>query len=564
MLARAVALLLALAAGAQAQDAEEERIVDWSTTLVVEADGRLTVSDSVKIVLGPSEVGERAHREFPTVVWTAWGLPVDAGVEVLEVEVDGRPGEASFRGARPESRVERLSVALPARNPGEHIYTIRYVVPRAIESDGRVDRLEWEVTGVRQALRIDRVRAVAILPGAVDRSAVRLDGFTGRRGERGGDLTMAFDDEGRAVFESSRALDPVGRLTAMLEWPAGVVGRPPPIGVLESLGANPHIPCLVAGAVALLLFVIGGQAALRGPPSGGPSFGRTGPPDPSPAAARYVDRMGFDRDCLVASIAHLAARGAIAFEEADGCARLVPAGAIDRLSEEDAVVRDALVGDGEPVELGPAGAERLRAARRGLAGRLEASYGDHFVVQRRWVVRAAALAVASILTSLAVAFSTLGGRAVLLIAFLTVWLSGWTVGTAVLVSLTLAIWWRIRTAGLKGIPVALVMTLFATPFASAEVFALARISEAATPWYPALVGVLGLLVLVAHLRFRSRTVVGAGVQEAIDGHRAHLTGLPPADVVDLGRIGLETAYAVALGLPVRGLEVLRQSIPRIG
>ena len=188
---------------------------------------------------------------------------------------------------------------------------IRYRTTRQIGFFRDYDELYWNATGNGWTFAIDVAEARITLPEAVPFRQTAF--YTGPQGAQGKDATVVEQQPGRIVFRTTRPLPPRNGLTVAAAWQKGVVEPPTPAQQARLLarGQHPASWSRVIGSCAaarlLRLRLDAGSGAIRASGTIIPLFA---PPDGmSPAAVRYVDRMGFDDRAFTAAIINLGVNG---------------------------------------------------------------------------------------------------------------------------------------------------------------------------------------------------------------------------------------------------------------
>ncbi|MDZ7653578.1 MAG: DUF2207 domain-containing protein [Burkholderiaceae bacterium] len=305
LLAGAALALLALATGVAAQ----ERITAFHSDVRIDASGELTVVETIEVEAQGQAIKRGILRDFPTDYRDRAGNRVTVPFDVAGVQRDGAPEqfatESLSNGVR--VRIGRAEVMLP---PGRHTYTITYRTARQLGFFAQHDELYWNVTGSGWTFAIDQATARVTLPRRVPAADLSAEAYTGPQGAQGRDWRAQVVDGG-AEYATTRALAPREGLTVVLMFPKGIVPEP---GAAERAGwflaAN-----RAAGAGGLGVLLVGTWLYSRWrrvgrDPKAGPLFPRyEPPPGVSPAALRFIDKMGFDHRCFAAGILGLGARG---------------------------------------------------------------------------------------------------------------------------------------------------------------------------------------------------------------------------------------------------------------
>ena len=211
-----------LAAPTQAQ--ERERIGEFRGDVVVEPDGALTVTETIRVVATGQQIKRGIIRDFPTRYTGKYGETVNVGFQLLHVTRDGAPErykiESYANGLR--IKIGNKDVFLPQ---GEYVYTLVYRTTRQLGFFEDYDELYWNVTGSGWSFEIESARASVTLPGGAE--LTNWAAYTGKPGERGQDFQTAYQPSGAALaVQTSRALAPGEGFTIAIAWPKGFVAEP--------------------------------------------------------------------------------------------------------------------------------------------------------------------------------------------------------------------------------------------------------------------------------------------------------------------------------------------------
>jgi uncharacterized membrane protein YgcG len=245
-----------------------------------------------------------------------------------------------------------------------------------------------------------------------------------------------------------------------------------------------------------------------------------------PACVRYLWRMAYDKKCFAAALVNMAVKRHIEIEEEDGeftLRRLESAGK-EPLSPGEKKIFTAMLSSSSVV-LKQSNHKKISKAIEKLGERLSAEYeGKLFVKNRWWLVPGWLLSAAAVVT---VALSA-GGEAVMVVGFLSIWLSIWTLGVIMLAKQMIASWrsaLALRKSTLQRIGSltgAIFITAFATPFFIAEVAALGMLVFAVSIWIvPLLLGLVAINWSFWHW-IKQPTLEGQKVMDQIEGFRMYL------------------------------------------
>ncbi|MEP6880952.1 MAG: DUF2207 domain-containing protein, partial [Dokdonella sp.] len=196
---------------------------------------------------------------------------------------------------------------------GEHTYVFRYRSTRQLGFYDDHDELYWNVTGNGWGFAIDSASAEVSLPGSVDASRIKVEGYTGAQGSKAQDYTASVSGNGHAMIKSTRALPPENGLTMVVSFPKGIIAAPDMQQKLNWFAAdNRRESVLGVGFLVLVGFLYTQWRRVGRDPKGGVVIPEYDPPSGiSPAAARYVRLMGYDDRCFAADMVDLGVCGAV-------------------------------------------------------------------------------------------------------------------------------------------------------------------------------------------------------------------------------------------------------------
>lgn len=311
------ALLVLLIFGTRATAQNGERITDFKSDITVLPNADLTIRETIEVEVQNRQIIHGLLRDFPTDYRDRLGNAYRVGFSVQSVNRDGVPEtyriETLANGKR--IRIGKRSVILPV---GRHVFEITYRTTRQIGFFEDHDELYWNVTGTGWLFPIDHVEAVFHLPSKVDSTAIKLDGYTGAQGatDKNFKSTVAADQP-TALFETTKPLREAEGLTVVVGWPKGYVSKPSAaarIGYL--LHDNPASVRMLVGLLAVTGYFLIAWILVGRDPARGTVIPRFHPPQGlSPAACRFVHRMGFDNKCFTAALINLAVKGVLKIKE---------------------------------------------------------------------------------------------------------------------------------------------------------------------------------------------------------------------------------------------------------
>lgn len=514
-----LALLVAVPAAAQT-----ERIRSFDSRITVNTDGSMQVVETIVVESAGVDIVHGIYRDFPVRYTDRAGNRYSVLFDIVRVRRDGNPEPYHTENLSNGIRVYfgSSSYDLP---PGTHSYQFSYRTNRQLGFFHDHDELYWNVTGNAWKFPIDAATATVLLPTNVRNVVTDISGYTGYQGEKGEAYTARRDEDSNPTFRAEH-LAPAQGLTIVVTWPKGLIAEP----TAEQKRAwfiadNKSTIFGLAGWIVVLLYYVMIWGMVGKDPAPGTIVPLYEPPDNmSPAAMRFLERMGFDEKAFTAGIMGLAAKGYLIIEQDESRTyKLVRRkNATDKdssLSADEKSLARTLFEDGSPLVLKNKNHEVLARARKGLETNLHAALETtSFRTNVRYLWPGIVL---SVLTIVAVVLMT-GGSLLPVALFMSVWLTGWSFGVYMLVNSVIRAWKGVRSQGVLGAGQAGFLTLFSIPFIVGECVGLGMLiwacGLAATG---VIAAAIGLNVLFHHL-LKAPTLAGRALMDRVDGFKMFL------------------------------------------
>jgi len=524
--AGAALLLAALAPNAQPQESSE-RILAFCSDIAVDADGSMLVRETIKVRSAGDQIKRGIYRDFPTRYTGRFGHQYVVAFEVLEVQRDGRPERFHTEDVSNGKRVYigRKSTSL---SPGEYTYTLLYRTTRQLGFFTDHDELYWNVTGNGWIFPIDEAYATVALPRGAGRHVLVLDGYTGPEGSLGTAFKSAVDSEGRITFTTTKALQPAEGLAIVVSWPKGFVAAPTrEMKLRYFLEDNRSTVVGLAGFVLLLVYYLVSWLMVGRDPARGiimPLY--EPPPGFSPAAARYLTKMGFDNKAFAAAIINMAVKKYLTISEEDGEFTLTRAKADKTvLSAEEKKIADKLLETAQKIELKTQNHAKVRAAIEALKTSLHLNQEKiYFLTNRRYLIPGLVFSVL-VLAFIALAES---GERKFTAGFMSVWLTGWSVGVFFLLSQVIRAWREVISGGESRVGpalFALFISLFSFPFLVGEAVGLYVLASVTSITVIVILVAIAFVDYLFHHLLKAPTHAGRRLLDKIEGFRMFLSAV---------------------------------------
>ena len=313
-LAAALALLLLTPALAQ------ERILRFDSDITINADASLLVTETIEIQAEGINFRRGILRDFPTRYEDRFGNTLNVTFEVVTVLRNGQSEPYQLENLSNGVRV-RIGNANRMLENGPHAYAITYRTTRQLGFFDDFDELYWNVTGTGWDFYIDEVEARVRLPAGA--STAQFAAYTGPQGSRG-TAFESFEREGMRTFITTQRLAPRESLTIAVAWPKGFVPEPTSAERAQSfIDDNAATGIAIGGVLCVFAYYFFAWRRFGRDPEPGTIIPRFRPPDGlSPAAARFIRMMSFDKQAYSAALINMAVKGYLVIESEDDAYRL--------------------------------------------------------------------------------------------------------------------------------------------------------------------------------------------------------------------------------------------------
>ncbi len=528
-----IALLLSCAVPLLAQDQEQssdeqpqqqqEVIRSYDSHILLRADGTMQVTETIAVLAERDRIRHGIYRDFPTDYKDKLGNHYRVKFEMVSAQRDGHD-----EPYRTESIGNGVRVYLGDKNTlveiGEHTYIITYETSRQVGFFDDHDELYWNVTGNGWIFPIEKATAAVELPTGIDRKHISVTAYTGEQGARGRAYSATVDPQGVARFATAAPLGQAEGLTIVVMFPKGFVVEPTQQEKMrwwfEENGAS---AVAIAGLLLMLLYQVIAWFAVGKDPAPGTVMVRYTPPDGfSPAAVRYLRRMGYDDKTFAALVVNMGVQRYLRIQQhPDGHFTLIREKKADSkdLALEEEQVANTFFESKDSIDLEQSNHSTIKSAidsvKQTLAQRMEQRY---FLTNSKYMWPSLGLMLLTFLG--VIAFSE--GDQIPVALFMCVWLSGWTLGVAALSVTVAAAWkkaWHSHGWGKVSYGGALFISAFALPFFAGEIFGLGMFAKATSAVAALVLILMAVSNLIFHELLKAPTHAGRDLLDQIDGFR---------------------------------------------
>ena len=298
----------------------DERILRMDVSAQVRPDATVAVRERLKVQVENIEISRGIIREFPTDYTDSGGRAWSTRFNLVEATIDGRraPAQVERVGRNVEIRIGDPNQIL---SKGVHTFELAYSTLGWIAFHRDSDELFWNVTGT-WGWPIDVASFRLSLPG--DASPTRVAAYTGRYGDRGQDV----ESISGGGLSTTRTLAPGEGFSVAFGWQKGLVTQPPEDALTrgQNFFLRYRLPITILFVLIVLTYYFSVWYVVGKDPTKGTVIPIWRPPAGiEPGFARYLRKMKFAQEVLVADIIELAVRGFVRFTKNDkGDTAIVP------------------------------------------------------------------------------------------------------------------------------------------------------------------------------------------------------------------------------------------------
>jgi uncharacterized membrane protein YgcG len=521
---RIFATLALLCFASAAARAQTEGIRDFHSEIRLMDDGTLLVKETIKVFSTGSQIRHGIYRDFPTHYKDRLGNNYDVG---FQWEWAGRDGFLEPSRVEDYANGKRIYLGDPKStvSRGEHTYELAYSTNRQLGFFKDHDQLYWNVTGNGWGFTIDHASATVSLPAAMAHTEVSLDGYTGPQGSFDKNLTSSAQPEDQFQFETTEALRPREGLSIVLSWQKGLIA-PPSQRQQMNYFLNDNRDALISLIALVLLLLYYGLvwSAVGRDPKRGVIMPLYEPPaNLSPAAMRYLVRMGFDNKTFAAAILDMAARGFLKIKyQADSYTLYRTKDDNRALTPDEQQLANQMFSGRDQLWLHNENHTVISAGIKSLKTWLkQAEQKIYFFTNSQYLIPAILF---SVLTVGTVAYLR-SPATLFIVGFASLWLSIWSVAVAGLIYGCFTAWKAALAGPSVSIPLAgkaFVFSLFTLAFVGGEALGIFMVVKASSISVALFLFASIALHILFHFLLKRPTVAGRKLLDQVEGFKMFL------------------------------------------
>jgi uncharacterized membrane protein YgcG len=357
-----------------------EHVLNFHSDIKVQPDSSMLVTETITVIAGGNKIKHGIYRDFPTRYKDRYGNKYVVDFEVIEVLKDGKPEnywiENMVNGKR--IYIGKKDVLLPS---GEYTYTISYKTNRQLGFFKDHDELYWNVTGNGWDFPIDKASATVELPSGASEKITGADAYTGLFGDFGKDFSTSRDNYGNVVFSTTRPLYEREGLTIVIGWAKGFVKEPTlQMKISYIFRDNLNLLFGLIGLVGVLLYYLWAWEKVGKDPAKGTIIPQYEPPEGlSPAAVRYITKMGFDNKAFTSAVVSMAQKRYLTINEKNKVYTLIKTGSTDLgLSSDEMLLAKKLFAFADGITIIQENHEKINMAKKALKKYFKKNYQSSY------------------------------------------------------------------------------------------------------------------------------------------------------------------------------------------
>ncbi len=487
----------------------QERIVFFHSDIEILDNGGLSITETIKVNAEGNLIKRGIYRVLPTSYEAKFGLNFDVSYDFVEVLKDGNQEDHHVEELSKEIKlyIGSSSVYL---TPGYYTYTIHYTTDNQLSFYEDFDELYWNVNGNYWEFGIDSLSAHVRVPQGAH--VVQYHGYTGFYGESASNYDATIEDSTQVNFITTKRLMAKEGMTIAVAVNKGIVAEP---NYWEKL-LKDNIGFLIGvfGLVVLALYFLFVWSSAGVDPPKGVVFPRFDPPkNLSPAATRYVYKMGYDKKAFTASLLSLAVNGYLKIERSKSNAyslKLTDKERIGISSGEKNLLGNLFKGSANSLSLKQTNHQTIQGAISGLRASLKDEISqDHFKRNKGYLALGVFIAIPFLLVMFVLSKNAVD-------MFSTVWMTAWSLACLFLLKTSFSNFKEKRFAAGAG------MLLFSIPFVVAWIIGFFTFSIMGSYTGIVILVLYVLLIVLFNYLLKAPTVMGRKVMDEIEGFQMYL------------------------------------------
>ena len=293
-----------------------ERIISFDSQIEVKEDSALIVTETIKVHAKGRKIKRGVYRDFPTRYKDRFGNDYVVGFEIIEILRDGIEDSYNMKNLSNGKRIY-IGEKEVFLKTGDYTYTIVYETTRQLGFFDDHDEIYWNVTGNGWDFPIEKASATVILPESVKSEIIDMRCYTGMQGSGESACIIKSNLYQEPIFDTTRTLNLREGLSIFASWPKGYIEEPTSLMKFQYfISDNKDILIALLMLICLSVYFYLAWDNVGRDPKKGVIVPLFHPPEKmSPAAMRFLLKMGYDNKIFTAAVLNMAVKGYIRIVE---------------------------------------------------------------------------------------------------------------------------------------------------------------------------------------------------------------------------------------------------------
>lgn len=271
----------------------EEVISSYASDVRLATDGTVRVIETITVRAEGQSIRRGIFRDIPTVLINEDGSKLYSNLTINGVKRGGKVEPYHTEGIENGLRIYIGDADVLLATPANYTYTIDYTMTRMGRRFADHDELYWNATGNYWEFPIQSAVASVTLPEGAE--ITDLQGYTGAYGSTEQAVAISKPAGNRAIFRTTRPLDPYEGMTVSVSFEKGVLATPTgTAGALNYVSDHRADILPTLGVLIVLIYNLWAWNKVGRDPPKGTIIPLFHPPEGySPAQIHYIHRMGW-------------------------------------------------------------------------------------------------------------------------------------------------------------------------------------------------------------------------------------------------------------------------------
>ncbi|MDH5380211.1 MAG: DUF2207 domain-containing protein [Cyclobacteriaceae bacterium] len=381
----------------------QEGILNYHSDITIRKDRSILVSEIISVHaygFGGS-IQRGIFRDIPNVMTDHEGNKYEVAIHIVEVLKDGSP--ENFSESEINNGIQlRIGNADVYLESGDYTYTITYEVSDQIRLFEEYDEIYWNAIGDQWTFSIQEGSARIHLPSGA--GIVQQAAYSGDYGETECNCEHTVENDSTIYYKLNQPLSSYSAFTVAVGFDKGFV-TPLTEEELQERELQRWMPVIyaISGLILVLLYYFLAWLKVGVDPDKGAVIARFEPPKGyTPAATRFVVKMGFDNKAFSASLINMAVKKFLIIDKTGNNYQLIKSSDSDSmLSAGEKKIANKIFGNSDRVTIKQSNHSKIRNGISALKDQLSSDFEKiNFKKNTPWIIPGVIISIATLVVTL--------------------------------------------------------------------------------------------------------------------------------------------------------------------